>query len=527
MRPNPILLVALALTLALAGAMPPASQAETQAPDLTVSQFAAQFYVHYLPIFVRAAGGETHAFRAAAAPAARSSVTIPAGAPVTFSITIANQGNAASLPTGVAFFVDGFLARLPVPALGPGQSAQLSYVWIATSPGLRASQSLRAVVDDDQLNAESDETNNEATAALPAVGPPALEVTSQTAVTPAAVLAGAQGNAGFQDVAALAAEMGYTEPLSNTVETHYSNGAMSWAGEFKRPGQEDDLGLIVVYLRQEGQTVSFLIERLGSNGDFRMFDRSGGLRYVGGVISTYTPAGQALAVGNCSEPWFWICVGAFGLSTVACIASTIASFVPPATAAAVVAAIASCGGSVASGYECIQRLTDNDPTIYIREAGSAGTCQTCEGGSVVTYQKIRVEASGTDDRGPVDFPGGSSQEVCLNRSRTVSFTGVDCGGNSVTKTRTFGPRQVSRQDCKTVISPPECAACENIGETAQCVRKEPCGTQTPRPIRVRGEDGWRLIVPTPIATPVACAPTPQAPAQPALAAFRLINRTNP
>jgi hypothetical protein len=109
----------------------------------------------------------------------------------------------------------------------------------------------------------------------------------------------------------------------------------------------------------------------------------------------------------------------------------------------------------------------------------------------------------------------------------VSFTGVDCGGNSVTKTRTFGPRQVSSQDCKTVISPPECAACENIGETAQCVRKEPCGTQTPRPIRVRGEDGWRLIVPTPIATPVACAPTPQAPAQPALAAFRLINRTNP
>ncbi len=504
MRRNPVLAIALIFALVVAGVLPARSLAQTPAPDLAIARFELQLRTLYLPISLQGAGARSFVRQPANFSAVGPAAQVPTGTLVPYQIAIQNLGNAPSAATSVAFFVDAFLGRLDVPALAPGESAALRYLWSATPAGLRTAQTLLARVDDDALIAESDEANNEATAPLPVVGPPPLTVTQQTAVDPAFVLAQTQGDAAYQDVTALANTSGYTGPLVNTYETHYSNGLLSWIGERKDPARPDDLGILVMHLRLGDRQISYLIERLAADGDFRMFDRTGGIRYVDGVLSTFTSSGTLVAAGlnNCSEPWFWICVGVFGTTVVACILGVLAS----ETGIGVAAAVAACGGAVASGYECIQRLTDNNPEIYIRNAGDAGTCSGCDGDSKVVYAKILVEATGTDDRGPVDFPGGSSQTICLNQARTVSFTGVDCGGNSVTASRTFGPREVSRTDCKTVISPPECAQCQALGETAQCVKKQPCETPTPRPLRVRSGDGWRLIVPTPAGTPEACAP---------------------
>lgn len=107
------------------------------------------------------------------------------GNEVTFSATIRNQGTAATpagTRLGVAFFVNGtqvnwsdtFTSSLPAGAVtvvtaNSGTSAKASWTATTTTAG---SHAVRAFVNDQQLIAESNTTNNSLTAAMSVAAPP-------------------------------------------------------------------------------------------------------------------------------------------------------------------------------------------------------------------------------------------------------------------------------------------------------------------------------------------------------------------
>ena len=89
------------------------------------------------------------------------SPTNPSGGDsVVFSIVIKNQGNVQSHTTSLNFFIDGN-TRGPreVAAINPGATLTKTYSWVV----LTGQHTLQAVIDETDLNKESDEANNELT----------------------------------------------------------------------------------------------------------------------------------------------------------------------------------------------------------------------------------------------------------------------------------------------------------------------------------------------------------------------------
>ncbi|WP_440945716.1 CARDB domain-containing protein [Methanosarcina sp. T3] len=79
-------------------------------------------------------------------------------------IDVKNEGTATSRATTLALYIDGSSVReWDVPRLSSGESSSVSYTWVPTSKG---SVELKAVVDEDNVVAESDEGNNEETATV-------------------------------------------------------------------------------------------------------------------------------------------------------------------------------------------------------------------------------------------------------------------------------------------------------------------------------------------------------------------------
>ena len=79
-------------------------------------------------------------------------------------ISVKNQGTAASEKTTLTLYIDGSAVNdWNVPRLSKDESSYASYTWIPTAEG---SVEIRAVVDEDDLVAESNEGNNEKTATV-------------------------------------------------------------------------------------------------------------------------------------------------------------------------------------------------------------------------------------------------------------------------------------------------------------------------------------------------------------------------
>jgi len=90
------------------------------------------------------------------------------GDEVTFSITISNQGTAASGQCYVAYYIDGdYLDHNYVPPIDPGASSQHSFTWTAET-GMHV---VKAVADYTQQISEIDEGNNEKTYTFSTLGP--------------------------------------------------------------------------------------------------------------------------------------------------------------------------------------------------------------------------------------------------------------------------------------------------------------------------------------------------------------------
>ncbi|OGN95639.1 MAG: hypothetical protein A2Y89_03530 [Chloroflexi bacterium RBG_13_51_18] len=89
------------------------------------------------------------------------SPTNPSGGDsVVFSIVIKNQGNVQSHTTSLNFFIDGNTrGTREVAAINPGATLTKTYTWTV----LTGQHTLQAVIDETDLNKESDEANNELT----------------------------------------------------------------------------------------------------------------------------------------------------------------------------------------------------------------------------------------------------------------------------------------------------------------------------------------------------------------------------
>ncbi|MCJ7605155.1 MAG: hypothetical protein MUO19_03870, partial [Dehalococcoidales bacterium] len=80
------------------------------------------------------------------------------GDAVVFTVTIGNQGNGRSNPTTVSFYIDGSPKGVQdIPGMNPSASVERTYTWVSQS----GQHALRAEVDEDDRNNESNEGNNE------------------------------------------------------------------------------------------------------------------------------------------------------------------------------------------------------------------------------------------------------------------------------------------------------------------------------------------------------------------------------
>ncbi|MDI6856629.1 MAG: CARDB domain-containing protein, partial [Candidatus Thermoplasmatota archaeon] len=93
--------------------------------------------------------------------------TVSNGTTITINATVHNIGNAAAPNITVRFYADTTLiATKTISSLSPTSSITLSTTWTATPAG---NYTVKVIVDPDNLTAESDETNNEATKILTVV----------------------------------------------------------------------------------------------------------------------------------------------------------------------------------------------------------------------------------------------------------------------------------------------------------------------------------------------------------------------
>ena len=80
------------------------------------------------------------------------------GVPVTFTVTLQNQGNTSSSYTNMDFFIDGGARGVQdVAVIEPGHTITKTYLWTM----LEGSHTVRAVVDINNGNKESNESNND------------------------------------------------------------------------------------------------------------------------------------------------------------------------------------------------------------------------------------------------------------------------------------------------------------------------------------------------------------------------------
>gem|GEM_PF-997976 len=78
--------------------------------------------------------------------------------PVTFTVTIKNQGSGRAEKSRLAFYIAGvYTGHQAIPEIDPGVEVSRTFEWLA-EPGSRA---VKAVADLDNDNSESDETNND------------------------------------------------------------------------------------------------------------------------------------------------------------------------------------------------------------------------------------------------------------------------------------------------------------------------------------------------------------------------------
>lgn len=82
------------------------------------------------------------------------------GDAVVFTVTVGNRGNGRSNPTTINFYIDGGSRGVrDIPGLNPGTTVENTYTWVSQS----GQHPLKADVDEDGRNSETDESNNETT----------------------------------------------------------------------------------------------------------------------------------------------------------------------------------------------------------------------------------------------------------------------------------------------------------------------------------------------------------------------------
>jgi subtilase family serine protease len=81
------------------------------------------------------------------------------GVPLTMSFNVSNVGEAPADGFNVSFYVDGLRVRTTrLGPLSPGESGGVEFKWVPDAVGIH---SVRVVVDEEDVVAESDASNNE------------------------------------------------------------------------------------------------------------------------------------------------------------------------------------------------------------------------------------------------------------------------------------------------------------------------------------------------------------------------------
>jgi hypothetical protein len=364
---------------------------------------------------------------------------------VDFSITIKNLGLSDSLGTYLYIFRDGrFLKDIEIVGLKSNESDVLNFLWEA-SPGMHAFEfKIDITPADESYLEENNEDNNTAETVLEVVlvEPDILtqeevevevfleEVSQEdTLVVSVYETLESEGLSTSEDGTFIKTEFDRDGLVSFTMSLHNPDGSVD----------ESKILQVVTFQNEDGEDVAMpMITEVIDEDSFIMYDSYGGIVVSDGG-NTVTPYENPMFKEDCSEPWFWTCVGAVGLGGIACVASAIAAI--PTGGAALVAAIASCGATAVAAIACAEALVDNDPELDIYDVRNGPTCTRCEGDQLITYTYDGLGCNFSDDRGLESTSGDSYTPGCSGGQFTFSAT--DCGGNTVSETRSTNYRQLS------------------------------------------------------------------------------------